>query len=72
MNDKKTERPGDKLYIYAGKKGGRFLFDRKLNVNEEEYNHFAYMGTFNEVVSKFPSSIRSLAEKQARTRGADG
>ncbi|MEC6747351.1 hypothetical protein VXN63_02270 [Marinilactibacillus sp. XAAS-LB27] len=66
MSDQTTEKPNDKLFIYAGEYGGRFLFDTKLNENEEQYNRFTYLGTFDEVISKFPSSLRSTAEKRAK------
>ena len=70
MSDQITEKSNDKLFIYAGEHGGRFLFDSKLNENEEEYNRFTYLGTFDEVISNFPSSLRKTVEKQARAKGA--
>lgn len=66
MSDQVNEQPKNKLYIYKGHAGGRFLFERILNKSEEETNRFTYFGTFDEVISNFPSSLRGTAEKRAK------
>lgn len=57
MSNQSNTQPKNKLYIYKGHAGGRFLFERILNKSEVESNRFTYMGTFDEVVSKFPKPL---------------
>ena len=69
MSVKPSNQSGKKLYVYSGHQGGRYLFDRKLNQKEMEYNRFVYMGTLNEVLKIMPESIKMMAIRAAKARG---